>query len=113
MLDLNLYLLQRLSALIMVPLVIGHIAVMIYAIQGGLSAVEILERTEGSFGWAMFYGIFVAAVATHAAIGLRVIVHEWWGIRGMTLTALTWAAFLGLLWMGARAVWAVTAGGVA
>ena len=38
MLDLRLYMAQRLSALVMAPLVIGHIAVMIYAVQGGLSA---------------------------------------------------------------------------
>ena len=46
--EFRLYLLQRLSALIMAPLVIGHIAVMIYAIQGGLTAAEILGRTQGS-----------------------------------------------------------------
>ena len=113
MLDLKLYLLQRLSALVMAPLVIGHIAVMIYAIQGGLSAAEILNRTQGSFGWAMFYGTFVLAVSIHAAIGLRVIVHEWFGLRGVTLAGLSWIVFLGLFWMGVQAVWAVTAGGVA
>ena len=37
MLDLRLYMLQRLTALIMAPLVIGHIAVMIDAVQGGLT----------------------------------------------------------------------------
>jgi fumarate reductase subunit C len=109
MLDLKLYLLQRLTALIMAPLVVGHIAVMIYAIQGGLSAAEILGRTQGSFGWALFYGGFAATVSVHAAIGLRVIVHETLKIKGAALSALTWIAFLGLFYMGARAVWAVTA----
>jgi hypothetical protein len=47
MLDFRLYMAQRLSALIMAPLVIGHLAVMIYAVQGGLSAGEILGRTQG------------------------------------------------------------------
>ena len=47
MLDIRLYMAQRLSALIMVPLVIGHIAVMIYAVQGGLTVNEILGRTQG------------------------------------------------------------------
>ena len=42
MLDLRLYMLQRLSAMVMAPLVLTHIGVMIYAIQGGLSAGEIL-----------------------------------------------------------------------
>ena len=47
---------------------------MIYAIQGGLSAAEILGRTQGSIAWALFYGTFVVAVSVHASIGLRVIV---------------------------------------
>lgn len=108
MLDLKLYMAQRLTALIMAPLVIGHIAVMIYAIQGGLSAAEILGRTQGSVFWFAFYGLFVLAVSVHAAIGLRVIAHEWAGLKGGPLTGLTWAVGLGLLAMGARAVWAVT-----
>ena len=108
MLDLRLYMAQRLSALVMVPLVLGHIAVMIYAIQGGLSTAEILGRTQGSLLWFLFYGVFVVAVAVHAAIGLRVIAHEWGGLRGRVLEALMWAVGAGLLVLGARAVLAVT-----
>ena len=48
MLSLRLYMAQRLSALLMAPFVIGHLAVMIYAIQDGLDAAEILGRTQGS-----------------------------------------------------------------
>ena len=105
----RLYLLQRLSALVMVPLVLGHLGLMIYAIQGGLSAGEILSRTQGSAGWAVFYGTFVVAVAIHAAIGLRNIAEEWLGARGPALAGFAWAAFFALLAMGARAVWAVVA----
>lgn len=108
MTELHLYLLQRISALIMVPLVIGHIAVMVYAVQGGLSAAEILGRTQGSWGWALFYGSFVIAVAIHAAIGLRTIVSEWFGIQGIVLTGFALATFWGLLAMGLYAVAAVT-----
>lgn len=108
MLDLRLYLAQRISAMVMAPLVLGHIALMIYAIQGGLSAAEILSRTQGSVFWFLFYGLFVIAVSIHAAIGLRVVAYEWLGFRGMTLWALTWGVVLGLLYMGARAVMAVT-----
>ncbi|TYB89046.1 succinate dehydrogenase [Oceaniovalibus sp. ACAM 378] len=108
MMDIRLYMLQRISALIMAPLTLGHIAVMIYAIQGGLSADEILGRTQGSVFWFLFYGSFVAAVSIHAAIGLRVIVSEWLGLRGMVLTVFGWAVFLVLLAMGAQAVLAVT-----
>ena len=110
MTELRLYLAQRISAMVMVPLVIGHIAVMIYAIQGGLSAAEILGRTQGSVFWMLFYGTFVVAVAVHAAIGLRTIVSEWLGVRGMVLTGFGWATFWGLLAMGLNAVAAVTVG---
>ncbi|MCG6904816.1 MAG: succinate dehydrogenase [Rhodobacter sp.] len=108
MLDLRLYLLQRLSALILAPMVLGHIAVMIYAVQGGLTAGEILGRTQGSLFWALFYGNFVFVVAVHAAIGLRVVAHEWLGLRGRGLTALGWGAFWVLLVLGMNAVWAVS-----
>lgn len=108
MLDIRLYMLQRITALIMAPLTLGHIAVMIYAIQGGLSTSEILARTQGSLWWVVFYGSFVVAVSVHAAIGLRVIVAETLNLRGPVLSALTWGLCLLFLIMGARAVLAVT-----
>ena len=108
MLDLRLYLLQRLSAMVMAPLVLGHLALIIYAVQGGLSAAEILGRTQGSVFWAAYYGLFVLAVSVHAAIGLRVIAAETLGLRGTALRWGTVAVFLTLLLMGARAVYAVT-----
>ena len=114
MIGARLYLLQRLSALVMVPLVIGHLAVMVYAVQGGLTVGEILARTQGSVAWFTFYGLFVIAVSVHAAIGLRAITHEMAGLRGRALDAGTLAVGLALLLMGARAVWSVTfAGGLA
>ncbi len=108
MLDAKLFMLQRLSALVMVPLVIGHIGVMIYAVQGGLSAGEILARTQGSAVWALFYGVFVIAVSIHAAIGIRVVVHEMSGLRGAALKVLTAAVFIGLAVLGMQAVYSVT-----
>jgi fumarate reductase subunit C len=108
MLDARLYMAQRITALIMVPLVIGHIAVMIYAVQGGLTVAEILGRTQGSVAWFLFYGVFAVAVSVHAAIGLRVIVHELTGMRGFPLSAFTWSVCLAMIFLGARAVTAVT-----
>lgn len=108
MLSLRLYMLQRITALLMAPLVIGHLAVMIYAIQGGLSAAEILGRTQGSILWFLFYGTFVVAVAIHGAIGLRTILHEWAGLKGTGLVGAMWVIGIGLFALGARAVWAVT-----
>lgn len=108
MLDVRLYMLQRISALLMAPLVLGHLAVMIYAVQGGLSSAEILSRTQGSFAWFLFYGTFVVAVAIHAAIGVRTVIYEWLGVKGVTLELATLLLGAGLFALGARAVWAVT-----
>lgn len=107
MLDVRLYLAQRISALIMAPLVLGHLAVMIYAVQGGLDAGEILARTQGSVFWGTFYGLFVVAAAIHAAIGLRVVTHEYLKLRGTALSTFTSIVFLMFLFLGARAVIAV------
>jgi fumarate reductase subunit C len=107
MLDVRLYLAQRLSALIMAPLVLGHLTMMIYAIRGGLTAAEILSRTQGSIWWGLFYGLFVAAVSVHAAIGVRVVVHEHLKLSRKSLNAVTWLVGIGLFAMGGRAVAAV------
>lgn len=107
MLNLHLYMLQRITALIMAPLVLGHLAVMIYAIQGGLTVAEILGRTQGSWFWFLFYGLFVLAVSIHAGIGVRVIVYEWVGLR-RGLDLLTWGLACGLIALGLSAVVAVT-----
>ena len=108
MLNGTLYMAQRVTALLMAPLVIGHLAVMIYAVQGGLSVAEILARTQGSAAWFSFYGLFVLAVSVHAAIGLRAVTHELAGLRGAALDAFTWAVGFALFALGARALWAVT-----
>ena len=73
-------------------------------------AAEILARTQGSYLWAAFYGLFVFAVAIHAAIGLRVILFEVTGLNGRLLSGFTALAFIGLLVPGAKAVLAVTFG---
>ena len=92
----------------MAPLVFVHLGVMIYAVQGGISASEILSRTQGSVTWAAFYGLFVLAVSIHAAIGLRVIAFEVAGLRGRALGVLTWLVFAVLAAAGTHAVFAVT-----
>lgn len=108
MLNLRLYMAQRITALLMAPLVLGHIAVMIYAVQDGLSAAEILGRTQGSVMWFLFYGTFVIAVSIHAAIGTRTVLHEWANVKGALLTIITVLIGISLFTLGARAVWAVT-----
>lgn len=107
--DMRLYLLQRGSALVLAVLVTIHLALIAYAVQGGLSGEEILLRTRGSLGWGAFYGLFVLAVALHGAIGLRTILVEWARLGRAAATGAMWAAGLLLLGLGLRAVWAVVA----
>jgi fumarate reductase subunit C len=73
----RLYVWQRATAALMVPLVLVHIAVIFYATRQGLSAADILSRTHDSLAWAAFYGVFVAAACVHAAIGVRNVLTEW------------------------------------
>ena len=104
----RLYMLQRLTAILLAPLVLAHLILIIYAFQGGLTAGEILGRTQGSVGWALFYGLFTFAVSIHAAIGLRVILAETLKISDPVLNGLGLLIFLGLLYFGLGAVYAVT-----
>ena len=67
-----LWLAQRASAAVLALCVVVHLATMIYAIRGGLSAGEILSRTRGNGGWLAFYSVFVLMVAVHAPIGLDI-----------------------------------------
>ena len=98
---------QRASAAVLALAVVVHLATMIVAVRGGLSAAEILDRTRGSAGWAAFYAVFVVAVAVHAPIGLRVVAGEWAGLRGRGVDVALAAFGLALLGLGARAVYAV------
>ena len=107
MTDIQLYMLQRISAILLAPLVLGHVVTMIVAVQNGLSAGEILGRTQGSLWWGLFYGLFVVAVSVHAAIGLRTVAFEWLKLKGRALDLFGWAVFAGLLVLGARAILAV------
>jgi len=101
---------QRMTAMAMVACVFIHIAVMVYAMNGGLSAAEILGRTQGSLVWAMFYGIFVVLVSIHASIGVRNTLVEWCRMTDRAAGVVGNLIVLVLLVLGLRAVWAVTFG---
>src|ERR1700745_1904871 len=101
--NVRLYVWQRLTAALMVPLVLAHVAVIFYASRKGMTAADILARTRGSIAWASFYGVFVVAAAIHAAIGVRNVLTEWSPLkdRGAGIFASAFGALLLLL--GARA----------
>ncbi len=102
-----LFLIQRLSAAVLALAVAVHLATILYAIRGGLTAGEILARTHGNLTLFAFYSLFVVAVALHAPIGLRNVIREWTPWRGGSLD-LALAIFAALLMvLGMRAVLAV------
>ena len=103
----RLFLLQRLTAMALAPLVLVHLGLVLVAIRGGLTAGEILARTQGSVGWALFYGVFVVVVAIHAPIGVRNVLREWTGLARGTVDWVALGFGVLLLALGLRAVWAV------
>jgi fumarate reductase subunit C len=105
--NVGLYVWQRSTAALMVPLVLLHVAVIFYATRKGLTAADILARTRGSLAWAFFYGAFVVAVAIHAAIGVRNVLVEWLPLKDRDAGILAGAFGLLLFLLGARAVVAV------
>jgi len=102
-----LFFLQRITALILAPFVLIHLVLILYAVRGGLTAADILSRTEGSLGWILFYGIFVFAVAIHASLGLRRIFIEWLKISDSSVNVISFFIALLMLALGMRAVIAV------
>lgn len=100
---------QRVSAMVLALCVVVHLVTIVWAVRGGLSAAEILGRTQGNWAVGLFYAVFVVAAAVHAPIGLARIAEEWlgWSTRASNRAALLFGALL--LVLGLRAVWAVVA----
>ncbi len=98
---------QRISAMVLAVCVLGHLVVMMVAVRGGLSAEEILGRTQGSWAFGLFYAVFVLACVAHVPIGVARVAQEWlgWGEAAATWFARAFALLL--LVTGLRAVYAV------
>lgn len=104
-----LFLIHRLSAGLLVPFIIVHLVGILIAVRGGLTAGEILGRTQGSFGWGGFYTLFVVLAVVHGSIGLRNVLRDWTLWRGRSLDIAMSALGAVLLLAGLRAVAAVVA----
>lgn len=104
-----LFIAQRLTAFVLAVAVAVHLATILFAVRGGLSAGEILARTHGNLAFMLFYAAFVIAVAIHAPIGLRNVLREWTPWHGRSLDAALILFSLALLALGFRAVYAVYA----
>ena len=102
-----LFIAQRASAAVLALFVTVHLATILYAIRGGLTAGEVLARTRDNHWFFAFYVLFVLAVAVHAPIGLRNVLREWTPFHGRSIdVALALFAFV-LLATGLRAAAAV------
>ena len=101
---------QRISAMVLGICVAVHLVIIFYAIRGGLSAQEILGRTQGNVLFAFFYEIFVLACFVHAPIGMANILQETFPKSGIAKPV---ASALGLfiLVLGSTAVDGLYTGG--
>ena len=102
-----LFLAQRISAVVLAFAVAIHLATIVYAVRGGLTAAEVLGRTRGNGWFLAVYVVFVIAVAIHAPIGLRNIAREWTAWRGRSLDVTLALIAALLLALGLRAALAV------
>jgi fumarate reductase subunit C len=105
--DRALFLAQRLTALVLAPMVVAHLVGILYAIHGGLTMASILGRTQGSILIAAYYSLFVVMAAIHSGIGLCNVLTEWTSINRHVIA---WAMVLlavVLIATGLRAVFAV------
>ena len=98
---------QRLTAFVLAFAVALHLATILYAVHDGLTAGEILARTQGNVAFLVFYSLFVIAVSIHAPIGLRNVLREWTPWRGASLDLVLALFALALFVLGFRAVYAV------
>ena len=104
---------QRASAAVLGLCVIVHLILIIIAVQGGLSASEIISRVSGNIAWLIFYSVFVIAVAVHAPIGVRTILNEMTGLKTLQTRLVMAVLCLVILSMGFRTVIGLyNAGGV-
>jgi len=103
----HLFLLQRLSAMLLAPLVISHLILIMIAVRNGLSAEEILNRTQGNYFWGGFYVVFVLNVSIHAPIGMRNVLREWTKIPKARVNHICIFLAIIFLALGIRAVVAV------
>jgi fumarate reductase subunit C len=102
-----LFIAQRASAAMLAFFVTIHLATILYAVRGGLTAGEVLARTRDNHWFFAFYVMFVIAVSVHAPIGLRNVISEWTPWRGRSLDVALVVFALVLLLMGFRAAAAV------
>jgi fumarate reductase subunit C len=100
----RLWLAQRLSAMVLGVCVVVHLATIVIAVRGGLTAAEITARVAGNPYWEAFYLVFVLAVSVHAPIGLRSVLSEMTSLPPKRVDLLCFVVAALLLVLGIRVV---------
>jgi fumarate reductase subunit C len=100
-LEIKLWLIHRLTGMVLGLFVLIHLITMIIVIQGGVSGEEIIGRTHGNYLLGLYYSLFVISAALHGSIGLRTVAKEvlaWHGpwLNLMTLMFCSLLCFIGL-----------------
>lgn len=108
--SLQLFWWQRITALLMAPMIMVHLATIIYATGVELTTEAILQRTQGSVAWAIFYAAFVICAAIHAAIGVCTILVENDKIKESVAAFISASFGIVLLGVGMYAVYSVYSG---
>ncbi len=100
----RLWLAQRISAFVLAVAVTVHLAGIIIAVQGGLTAAEIIGRVGGNGVLALFYGVFVIACAVHAPIGLRTVLNEMTALKPASVNGIAFTFGALVVMLGFQAV---------
>ena len=104
-----LWIAQRASGALLSVFVVVHLATVIHAVRGGLSAQEILGRVQSDPTWLGFYVLFVLLVSIHAPIGMRAALSELTPMPAAMVDALVVLLGLSILGLGLHAAWALYA----
>ncbi len=100
----RMWLAQRISAGVLGVSVVVHLAGIVTAVQGGLTAAEIIDRVGGNGVMALFYGVFVIACAVHAPIGIRTVLLEMTALKPRLADGVAGIFAVAVLVLGLRAV---------
>ncbi len=103
----TLFVLQRASGALLALLLLVHLVTIIYAVQGGLTVAEIVDRVRGNMFWIVFYAAFGLTAAVHATIGLRKILTELFSINHRIIDLLITVYLIGAFWLCTEAISAI------
>lgn len=101
----KIWLLQRLSAVILAICSITHLIIIINAVKGGLTAAEIIDRVGASTEWFIFYSTFIIAASIHAPIGIRTVLRESTNASNIKITVIIYSFGLLLVGLGMWSIW--------